>query len=41
MKRLIESIQVFGQIFSVVMGSNFTRPYDSTLQQYRYLRPEV
>jgi len=41
MKRLIESIQRFGHVFGVVMGSNFTRPCDSTLQKYQYLRLEL
>lgn len=37
MKRFVESIQVFGQVLGVVLGSNFTRPRDRALEQYRYL----
>jgi hypothetical protein len=38
MKRLIESIQTFGHVLGVVLGSNFTGPRDKAFEQYRYLR---
>lgn len=38
MKRLFESIQTFGHVLGVVLGSNFTMPRDKAFEQYRYLR---
>jgi len=41
MKRLIESMRIFGQVFGAAMGGDLIRPCDRTLQEYRYLRLEL
>lgn len=41
MKTLAKSVFVVGQVFGLVMGSNFTIPADETLGRYPHLRLHV